>query len=100
MNRDYRQYPLTIDECQKTIDAYFKPTEIITEKVKFDARLHKIEYMSLGELQDYISDQMEMAYIAGANRIDTNDIPSYGVKDTGEIIVLARGYVKDKGYRR
>lgn len=81
--------------------------EDIIEKVKHDVRASDLFLLGLAveevlypdQLQEYIAAQIEMAYIAGANRLDVNDIPSKGIDYTGQTLVLARGYVKDKGYR-
>lgn len=82
--------------------------EDIIEKVKYDIRASDLYLLGLeveqtqevDQLQEYIADQIEMAYIAGANRLDVNDIPVKGIDYTGQTLVLARGYVKDKGYKR
>ena len=82
--------------------------ENIIEKVKHDIRASDLFLLGLAveevlypdKLQEYVADQIQMAYIAGVNRLDLNDIPVHGIDDTGKTIVLARGYVKDKGYRK
>lgn len=80
--------------------------ENIIEKVPYANRFLELataaddDISTLMVLQEYVAEQIEMAYIAGANRLDVNDIPGHGIDDTGQTIVLARGYVRDKGYRK
>lgn len=54
-----------------------------------------------GTLREYIAQQVEMAYLAGANGLDikVQQLHTANLKDTGEVLVKARNYVKAKGLR-
>ena len=107
MERDYVKDPLTLVELEKAVEKFFrvKVPEHITQKVNYLQRfeiLVEVESKdySFSTIQAYLAEQIEMAYVAGANSLDVNCIPSKGVRDTGQVIVLARNYVRDKGYRK
>lgn len=51
-----------------------------------------------GVLREFIAQQVEMAYLAGANGLDIRKHRD-NLMVTGEPLVKARNYVKDKGLR-
>lgn len=54
-----------------------------------------------GPWREYIANLVEMAYVAGANGLDVrgNHKHTTDLQTTGEVLVKARNYVKDKGLR-
>lgn len=83
--------------------------EHITDRVSYQTRMTEVGHLLNGDLSPHmvmahflamLARSNEMAYIAGANSLEVNNIPSKGVNDIGPTQVLATNYVKDKGYRR
>ncbi len=55
---------------------------------------------TVGNVRTLIADMVEMAYLAGANKVNLRRLGSSPEPDvTGENLVLARAFVKDKGLR-
>lgn len=55
---------------------------------------------SLNPLFDLVAEMMKLAYIAGANRTGKAGLSkSFELQDTGEILVEAINFSKDKGFK-
>lgn len=86
------------------MDNRFKIKERIQERVTAQDRFEKVhdEVRSIhsataNAMIRYFSYLMEQAYIAGANRVNISKGIREPLTDTGEILVDARAFVKDKG---
>jgi len=56
---------------------------------------------TVGFVRNLLAEVAEMAYLAGANGLDikAQQLHTANLKDTGEVLVKARNYVKAKGLR-
>ena len=83
--------------------------EHITDRVSYEKRLKEIAELLSKDLRPHIimahflamlQRSTEMAYIAGLNRVDCTVEGNIEVGTLGPELVLAKNYVKDKGYRK
>lgn len=85
------------------MDNRFQKPEQVQDLVSLQERFDQIQdavrstsFITAGSMIEYFSPLIEQAYIAGANRVNiTQGLKP--IKDTGEILVDARVFVKDKG---
>jgi hypothetical protein len=62
------------------------------------ARIEELDrLMSFTAHRCYIGQLLEMAYLAGLNKVNIRE-GVRNIKDTGEARTLARNYVRDKGF--
>lgn len=76
--------------------------EQISDKVKYDERVLALTAQLWEEgwtdIQNYLAEQIELAYIAGENSYIAGR-QCEDIRDTGEVKVAAVNYTKFKGYK-